>query len=222
MVIGNPPWLNYNSTVSTLRTELERQSKDLYGIWTGGRYATHQDVAGLFFARSVDLYLKDGGVIGMVMPHSALQAGQYRKWRAGRWTAHNGLRSLSVDFGFKTAWDLEKLQPNTFFPIVSSVVFAKRTGEDGDATPLSGHVEQWVGATGTNDVRRVRTGVSDISALGGSPYGDRSRQGATIVPRCLFFVNETEKHRRGAGWSDHHRKSSARPTGQSTMGRRSA
>ena len=135
VVIGNPPWLNYNSTVSTLRTELERQSKDLYGIWTGGRYATHQDVAGLFFARSVDLYLRDGGVIGMVMPHSALQAGQYRAWRTGRWTTHNGLRSLSVDFGFKTAWDLEKLEPNTFFPNASSVVCkADRRGRRGNAS----------------------------------------------------------------------------------------
>ena len=60
VIIGNPPWLNYNQAVSTLRTELERQSRNVYGIWAGGRYVTHQDVAGLFFARSVDLYLKDG------------------------------------------------------------------------------------------------------------------------------------------------------------------
>ena len=192
VVIGNPPWLNYNSTVSTLRTELERQSKDLYGIWTGGRYATHQDVAGLFFARSVDLYLKDGGVIGMVMPHSALQTGQYRKWRAGRWTTHNGLRSLSVDFGFKTAWDLERLEPNTFFPIVSSVVFAKRTGEVGEATPLPHQVELWLGVTGTDDIRRVASGVVDTSAIGKSFYGDHSRQGAIVVPRCLFLVIQAQ------------------------------
>ena len=192
VVIGNPPWLNYNSTVSTLRTELERQSKGVYGLWTGGRYATHQDVAGLFFARSVDLYLRDDGVIGMVMPHSALQAGQYREWRTGRWTTHNGLRSLSVDFGFKTAWDLEKLEPNTFFPIVSSVVFARRTGEVGDAVPLTGHVERWLGETDTDDIRRVATRISDTSEIGESPYGGHSRQGASIVPRCLFFVNETE------------------------------
>ena len=191
VVIGNPPWLNYNSTVSTLRTELERQSKDLYGIWTGGRYATHQDVAGLFFARSVDLYLRDGGVIGMVMPHSALQAGQYRAWRTGRWTTHNGLRSLSVDFGFKTAWDLEKLEPNTFFPIASSVVFARRTGEVGESTPLSGHIEQWLGVTGTNDVHRVESPITDTSVGGSSPYAGHSRNGATIFPRCLFFVEET-------------------------------
>ena len=85
VIIGNPPWINYNQTASILRAELERQSKERYGIWQGGRYATHQDVAGLFFTRSMDLYLKDGGVIGMVMPHSALQTGQYAKWRTGDW-----------------------------------------------------------------------------------------------------------------------------------------
>ena len=46
-------------------------------------------MAGLFFTRSADLYLKDGGVIGMVLPHSALQTGQYAKWRSGR-VAHGG------------------------------------------------------------------------------------------------------------------------------------
>ena len=40
VIVGNPPWLNYNQTASILRSELERQSKDLYGIWAGGRYAT--------------------------------------------------------------------------------------------------------------------------------------------------------------------------------------
>ena len=75
VIVGNPPWLIYRNTASTLRTELERQSKDLYGIWVGGRHANHQDISSLFFARCVDLYLRDGGVIGMVMPHSALQTG---------------------------------------------------------------------------------------------------------------------------------------------------
>ena len=192
VIVGNPPWLNYNQTVSTLRTELERQSKDLYGIWTGGRYATHQDVAGLFFARSVDLYLEDGGVIGMVMPHSALQAGQYAKWRTGSWTTRRGLRAMSVDFSYKTAWDLERLEPNTFFPVPASVVFAKYMGHVGSATPLAGHVERWLGKAGADDIRLESAPITDTSAGSASPYADHSRQGATIVPRCLFFVEETE------------------------------
>ena len=148
VIVGNPPWLNYNQTV--------RQSRSIYSIWAGGRYATHQDVAGLFFAWSVDLYLKDGGVIGMVMPHSALQAGQYTKWRTGSWRANPTGRGrsrtpgrvLAADFGYKTAWDLERLEPNNFFPVSASVAFARRSGEDGKATPLAGQVERWLGNAG--------------------------------------------------------------------------
>ena len=124
MIIGNPPWLSYRNTANILRDELERQSRDLYGIWQGGQYANRQDVAGLFFARSVDLYLKDGGLIGMVMPHSALQSGQYAKWRTGAWTSktqgrgRNRIagRTIGVDFRHKAAWDLEQLEPNTCLP----------------------------------------------------------------------------------------------------------
>ena len=200
VIVGNPPWLNFNKTVSTLRTELERQSRNVYDIWAGGKYATHQDVAGLFFARSADLYLKDGGVIGMVMPHSALQAGQYTKWRTGKWQAKSIGRGrnrtpgrvLAVDFGHKTAWDLEGLEPNNFFPVPASVVFARRTGEEGKAAPLAGEVERWLGSPGAADVRRTRADITDTSETGRSPYAGYSLDGATIYPRCLFFVEETE------------------------------
>ena len=198
VIVGNPPWLNYRNTASTLRTELERQSRSIYGIWAGGRYATHQDVAGLFFARSVDLYLKDGGVIGMVMPHSALQTGQYTKWRTGAWQTkavgrgrnRTAGRVLSVDFDHKMAWDLEGLEPNTFFPVPASVVFARRSGEDGKATPLAGQVERWLGEPGEDSDRRKRVAIVDTSTASISPYGHFSRNGATIYPRPLFFVEE--------------------------------
>ena len=104
MIVGNPPWLIYRNTASTLRTELERQSKDLYGIWVGGRHANHQDISSLFFARCADLYLKDGAVIGMVLPHSTLQTGQHSKWRTGAWQAKPSGR------GEETAYLAEYLQ----------------------------------------------------------------------------------------------------------------
>ena len=200
VIVGNPPWLIYRNTASTLRSELERQSKDTYGIWVGGRHANHQDISSLFFARSTDLYLKDGGAIGMVMPHSALQTGQHSKWRTGEWQAKSSGRGrnrvpgrvLAVDFGHKTAWDLEGLEPNTFFPVPASVVFAQRAGEDGEATPLTGEVERWSGRPGVDADRQARTTITDTSANSVSPYANNARQGAVIVPRCLFFVEETE------------------------------
>ena len=191
VVIGNPPWLNYNQTASTLRTELERQSKDTYGIWQGGRYAAAQDVAGLFFARCVDLYLKDGGVIGFVMPHSALQTGQYARWRTGRWAPGRYLPDFTANFGFKTAWDLERLEPNDFFPVPASVVFAQRTEKIGDSTPLAGEVESWTGKPGLDANRGMRTKITDTSIQGDSPYADFTRRGADIYPRTLMLVEET-------------------------------
>lgn len=196
VLIGNPPWLNYRNTANILRSELERQSKDEYDIWVGGRYATHQDIAGLFFARCVDLYLRDGGLIGFVMPHSALQTGQHAKWRKGAWRSKSGgpgnIRILAVRFSYKTAWDLERLQPNTFFPVPASVVFAERAGEYSKGSPLVGQAEQWLGKTDTPDVRRELVPIVDTSARGASPYADRAKQGASIVPRRFFFVVEIE------------------------------
>ena len=192
VVIGNPPWINYNQTADILRDELLNLSRNTYGIWAGGRYATHQDVAGLFFVRSADLYLKDGGVIGFVLPHSALQAGQYSKWRSGQWRARKSGPSVSVDFTLKPAWDLEQLKPNSFFPIPASVAFARKLSQDVSGKPLAGSVERWRGTAGAEDVRRETAGITDTGAAGESPYGGYSRQGATIVPRCFFYVNETE------------------------------
>ena len=192
VLIGNPPWINYNQTADILRDELQSLSRNRYGIWSGGRYATHQDVAGLFFSRSVDLYLKNGGVIGFVLPHSALQAGQYAKWRGGQWRVRKTGPSVQVDFTFKFAWDLEQLKPNSFFPIPASVVFARKLSQDASGKALAGRVERWQGSAGAKNVRREVVGITDTGAAGESPYGGHSRQGATIVPRCLFFVNETE------------------------------
>ena len=192
IIIGNPPWINYNQTADVLRTELRRLSQDTYGIWAGGRYATHQDVAGLFYTRSVDLYLENDGIIGMVMPHSALQSGQYTRWRTGDWKAQRGGAKLAADFTFKPAWDLEGLNPNDFFPVPACVVFAERAGLVGRARPLGGQVERWSGPTGSDEVSRESISITDTSGKMLSPYGALARQGATIVPRCLFFVHETD------------------------------
>ena len=191
VIVGNPPWLIYRNTASTLRDELERQSRKLYGIWTGGKYAAVQDISGLFFARCTDLYLKDGGVIGMVMPHSTLRAGQYSKWRTGSWQARDSGHQLGVDLGHKTAWDLEGLNPNTFFPVPASVVFARRTSDSSKAIPMDREVERWLGKAGASDVKRVRVPKTDVSAGRLSTYDSHCRKGADIYPRCFYFVEET-------------------------------
>ena len=186
-IVGNPPWLTYNRSDATLRDELRKlsQSGD-YGLWAGRQYATHQDVAGLFFARCADLYLKEGGEMGMVLPHSILQAGQYRPWRGGRW----GL--TEVDLSERQPWDLERIEPNDFFPVPACVAFARKRGAGG-ARPLPATARRWRGpAGGPNTSETIPLADTDGFA---SPYAERARNGATILPRVLFFI---EAERSGA------------------------
>ena len=202
VIVGNPPWLIYRDTADTLRAELEQQSRDRYGIWVGGVHANHQDISSLFFATSVDLYLKDGGLIGMVLPHSALRTGQHSKWRTGSWVAKPSGRGrnrmpgrvLSVDFSHKMAWDLAGLKDKDneyFFPMPASVVFAKRIEGERKATPLEGEVELWLGEAGPRADRSTRADITQLSAAGGFSYASLARNGAGIYPRPLFYVEKT-------------------------------
>lgn len=183
VVIGNPPWITYNQTVDRLGERLKELSTG-YGIWKGAQFATNADLAALFFARCADLYLAPGGICAMVMPHSALAQGHYSKWRTGRWTKPDV--PLNMNLAHLLPWDLETLSPNDFFPVPACVVYGSRA-ETGSALPSE--VEQWIGEPGTNGVERV---VSRLVTSDGfrSPYASRVRNGATIFPRRLFFVEE--------------------------------
>lgn len=179
-IVGNPPWLTYNKTVSSIRVALQTQAKDRYSLWPERQYITHADLAGLFFSRCVDLYLRFGGKAAMVMPHSALAAGQYQKWRTGNWGP------VTVDLT-KVPWDLEPLEPNDFFPIPACVIFASKSPGGGG---LSTSVDQWQGSPYEPEkFTHKYVDRPDASAPSQpSPYKSRASQGATIVPRRLFFV----------------------------------
>ena len=185
VIVGNPPWITYSRTRADLRDTLEGQSKDLYKIWQGGRFAPHQDIAGLFYTRCVDLYLKQAGRIGMVLPHSALQAGQYAKWRKGEWSV------VEVDMNHYTPWDLEKITPNTFFPVPACVIFAIKADRSHRASSLQAKAQLWIGSPG-GPFQHEMIDLQDSSRAFESPYGARAFQGATLVPRVLLFVEVSD------------------------------
>ncbi len=197
-IVGNPPWLTYSRSADIVREELVKLSQNVYGIWTGGNQAPHQDVATLFFSRVTDLYLKPGGKIGMVLPHSVLRSGQHLKWRSGYWKskANNHEGAIAVDFRIKPPYDLDNLEPNNFFPIASSVVFAQACGSSNDIDNLKrsarslapGQVEIWRGKTDTPNVTRNPETLHHDDGQFHSPYADIAMQGPTIVDRRLFFV----------------------------------
>ncbi len=221
-IIGNPPWLTYDQSADIIREELRSMSQNRYQIWAGGRNSPHQDVATLFYLRVAELYLKPLGKIGMVLPHSVLRTGHHLKFRNACYEQKRAGRSriprqaISLDFSLKPPWDLDNLDPNTFFPIASCVVFARLNGEWGDLTmhqgsakPLApGQVEIWsgatttpyvplrlrpgqvhvIGATGTAAVTRSSVALIHDDGAFRSPYEPFASQGPTITDRRLFFV----------------------------------
>ena len=192
-IVGNPPWLTFRQSADIVREEMQHLSGNTYGIWGGGRHAANQDIATLFYSRVADLYLRDGGLIGLVLPHSALRAGQHLKWRSGEWVGNdNGCSSsVNVDFKTKRPWDLDNLEPNTFFPMPSSVVFAKLMGRNtGQSGPLApGEVEVWRGIAGSREVARDTERLLHDDGEFHSPYHQHARRGADIFDRRLYFVS---------------------------------
>ena len=156
----------------------------------------------MFFARCVDLYLKDGGVIGMVLPHSALQSGQYTKWRSRRMGiparrpgppphagAHPGRElCLQNGVGSGTAGTQHLLSHRVLRRLCGT---HRRKRRRRCAWPA-----RWNAVAGDGPARTTcggsPAGITDTSVGSDSPYAGYARQGASIVPRCLFFVTETE------------------------------
>ena len=109
-VIGNPPWVNWES----LAVEYREETKELwrkYGLLTGkGQLERMQggkkDVAMLMLYAAMDSYLKDGGKLGFVITQTVFKtkgaADGFRRFLLGEGGAH--LKVLRVH-------DLVELQP---------------------------------------------------------------------------------------------------------------
>jgi len=107
-VVGNPPWVNWENLPETYREVskelwisyglIENRSKDDSGkvkrkpaISSKGLGKVKKDIAMLFLARCFDLYLKEGGKLGFLIPFTAfkVQAGAgFRSFLAGKTRIH--------------------------------------------------------------------------------------------------------------------------------------
>ena len=139
VVIGNPPWLSYRFMDDDLQKRFHAESQ-AFGIWTGGKVATHQDMSAYFFVRSMELYLKATGNIAFIMPYAAMTRRQFEGFRKGLYGASKSASARLV-YGtaqFIDAWVLaDDVQP--LFPVPSCVLFAN-SGDGGRVLPTMVHV----------------------------------------------------------------------------------
>ena len=152
--------------------------------------ATQQDLSALFWARSVERYLRPGGTIAFVLAYAALNRPAFAGFRRGSY----GSASVRITAG----WSLAPLRE--IFPNSACVLISRREAPG----PLPAHVSQFSGtvrrdaseAEADRALRRKLAPWPPIATLeGASPYRARFKQGATIVPRRFFLVEREQAGR---------------------------
>ena len=191
LLIGNPPWVAYRHLSPEMKVRM-RDACQAMNLWVGGVLATQQDLSALFWARGAERYLKPGGTIAFVLPYAALNRPAFDGLRRGVYG--------SAEVRITAAWNLSLLRE--IFPTSSCVLIGTRAA----ATALPINVVAFTGTIcrDANELEADRALMlrqatwPPIVTLGGtSPYRQRFKQGATIVPRRFFVVERDNVGRLG-------------------------
>ncbi|WP_141216748.1 ribonuclease H-like domain-containing protein [Rhodococcus sp. 15-2388-1-1a] len=186
VLIGNPPWLSYRYMTEPMQRRFKSLASDR-GFWHNETTATHQDLAGLFIARAAERYLKTGGSLAFVVPNPVVDREYWSGFRRGKFDGAN--------ISFTPSWDLRRIRPH-LFPRSSAVVFGTRT-EEARTMPSTALI--WTGraphrhaSVDTAVLLRQHLGELSVGTEDDerSPYASRFAQGANLVPRLMFRVED--------------------------------
>jgi methylase of polypeptide subunit release factors len=203
-VIGNPPWLSYRYISDPeYQDEIKRRAVDRYQIAPKSqKLFTQMELATVFLAHSMATFANPHARLGFVMPRGVLSSDQHQNLIK---------RTYSPDAGFRLTgyWDLWDVKP--LFNVPACVLFAKRDSSVGDPAEALPVLEwkanfperdiAWAVAAsylaweategrviylGSRAALSTSPGASSVSKP--SKYQRIFKQGATIVPRCFYFV----------------------------------
>ncbi len=203
IVLGNPPWLRFNSMNQKMQKTLKKECFSLH-LWekkTEAKFRTSQDISTYFFIQSVDLYMRKKGKLAFVMPYGVMNGEHHSFFRKGAFEKSSG---HSIYIKFKSAWVFDSEVKN-LFKVPSCVLFSVRK-ENPEQQPLpkilrfkgvlpkknaslapalkvlSQEEEEWPAFNQANEP---------------SYYYDKFKQGASLVPRRFIFVETIHKGRLG-------------------------
>ena len=194
VVIGNPPWIAYRHLSLSLQTRLREASQRMQ-LWKGGKLATQQDMCALFTARAAQRYLKQGGTLAFVLPYAVLNRPAFEGLRNGDYR--------DAQLCWQEAWSLdETVQP--LFPVPACVMIGQRAR----TAPLPKNVLRFTGRLPRRDASEQEADkalkVNEApwppmpSLQAASPYRARFKNGATLYPRRLWFVERETAGRLGS------------------------
>ncbi len=204
IVIGNPPWISYRYIESTdYQTFLKRLIVEDYVLLPSARaeLITQLEIATLFFLRCFQLYAKDDAVIAFVMPFSIFVSDQHDAFRSGTFGPSVKITKLV---------NLEDVQPlfkvracvvigtkgKTSYPVPGVKAEGKLPSKnvrlnEARKTLKFGNREfrlYHIGPRSFIETEEFERVLKTIEAGERSAYFKKFTQGATIVPRQLWFV----------------------------------
>ena len=199
VLIGNPPWVAYRHMSDNLQKRFKELAKGA-GVYVA-RAPSQNDLCALFTARATALYLRGSWRLAFVLPLAALTRGQFERLRSG------AFRDGSIQW--EEAWTMDdSVQP--LLPVPCCAVFGRRRAT---AKPMPETVRAYSGPLPMRDApealvdRLIAEGKFHVAekvpkpaeamVSGGSTYRESFRNGATLFPRMLCFVERKALGRLG-------------------------
>jgi len=204
-VAGNPPWLTFNNITSeNYQNAVMSLAKRCGVLAEESSLNTHLELAAVFLGHCVDYFLKPHGTLAFVLPRSFFSADQHKNIRTSK---VNYLRLIQL-------WDLAGVSP--LFNVPSCVIFAERgntsekrldqipckvvTGRLRTRNPEVGRARQSLNVSdetawlcSLND-RTAWSTRKRICIRGEATYRGLFRQGATLVPRTLAYIDIEQEY----------------------------
>jgi len=200
VVVGNPPWVAYRHMSQDLQKRFKELAKGSR-VHVGGKFGTQNNLCALFTARTVSLYLRSGGRLGFVLPLEVYTRGQHERLRSGSFDP----ACIQWDEGWVMDSDVSPL-----FEVPSCVLFGRRRAT---SKPVPESVRRYSGTLPMRDapealvdrliqqrtfavIEKAPRPVEGVFS-GGSGYRTQFRDGATLYPRKLCFVERKQMGRLG-------------------------
>lgn len=191
IIIGNPPWIVMRTIENKNYQDFLKDQVFRYGLLKKEREQiklfTHMEMATLFYCRTSDLYLKDSGIISFLMPISVITAAQHH---INFKNFDNPKQKLLTILNFQ--------EISNIFSLPVCIIIAKkgeRTKYPITAIKYSGNLGNYRRNEKLSVVSKAITSKPYKYELPIAPlpktysvYFENFREGATLVPRNLWFV----------------------------------
>lgn len=187
-IVSNPPWMAMSKLADNPYKTVLVSRAEHYGIKPAGSSHLHVELATVFFLNSVDKYLQENAVYGIIMPDTLLNGYHHEPFR----NQHFLRSDWPVDLRVNEIWDV----PADTFKNKAIVVFGQKMNA-ANPNPVTGRRVHSDLPDEPCEFRLLhqgrRTAWSSNPAAQDITEGVLERisflQGADIMPRTLVFHN---------------------------------